>query len=910
VLLRVGKGSDAKPVVALGLPESSRNQPDFAGTRQGILERELIRQALLIAARDELGIATRDELLDDQPPWKGEGPPMEVVLLFRGGECHALVRRGEGDKAEILLRKDLGTDPDRIKYVPELTVMAESLARTEFPALLKQLGLAGEPNRIRDDGAVPADVEQRLDQLGLVDHIAAVRSLHEAIRADGESPARLSALARAYAQLGVLCEYQWSPAHRAFKARAILYAERLLTRDPKSATALRTRAFVRALVGRHDLALADLDEANRIDAETKTVTPAPSWLPVIDAYLKSDRKRLAIKDGPHPRLAALLSMMVVEKPPGTRVLVQAARDVASLDADCGRAYDVICGNGQIGDLHVATQMGPDAFTKLFPIKLKSLKSLPDPVKKPLNQNRDELTLVGELDKAGLPGEDGGEPSWGVLAHLAREARFVHAWRRLFFMTGQWHVPAGEYFDDVRPFVEKHRFYPYLQYLALAPQEGIPALTTMADRMDLAEIETTELPMLQALNGLQHPVFRPAWNLAVLHSTNVAHDYAERLKHLDDHRAHFSHALLIISPYSAYAMATLVESDWDQVQGEVPAWREKVGDAPALIGALGKKYLELKRYDDAEKCLRRYMELSPDRWAYQSLASSYLGRNDRERWKATLDDFLTNTEPAGLEHAQVQVEIANYLMQNERWAEAKKYAEPAAETWAGWAMQCASRCNEGLPDWERAELWIRRTSERYPDTTWPDWYLFCKRTGHGDAEAARAFAEEFLAAVADRPDLVNPAAAAFFSWSKGEPKKALEYFEKVKDANYNQFLCRMLIADEIGDKGLRGRLLQEFCTKFEKQVPRIVALCKLIRDAHADGGDFPLDLTAVDGMIGRMPARTQGNAAFLIGRYLMNRGQSEPARKYLRLCAESPEPPIWLRTIAADSVRAPDAKKPR
>ena len=56
VILRVGEGGDARPVVALGRPEVSPEMKDRQGTRQGILERELIRQAILIAARDELGL--------------------------------------------------------------------------------------------------------------------------------------------------------------------------------------------------------------------------------------------------------------------------------------------------------------------------------------------------------------------------------------------------------------------------------------------------------------------------------------------------------------------------------------------------------------------------------------------------------------------------------------------------------------------------------------------------------------------------------------------------------------------------------------------------------------------------------------------------------------------------------------
>ena len=94
---------------------------------------------------------------------------------------------------------------------------AEELSRTEFPALLKRLGAGGTPNVARADGGVPADVERRLETLSMVEVFGAVRALHEAIRRDGESPARLAALARAYAQLGVLTDFLWHPGAPCFQ---------------------------------------------------------------------------------------------------------------------------------------------------------------------------------------------------------------------------------------------------------------------------------------------------------------------------------------------------------------------------------------------------------------------------------------------------------------------------------------------------------------------------------------------------------------------------------------------------------------------------------------------------------------------------------------------------------------------
>ena len=58
--------------------------------------------------------------------------------------------------------------------------------------------------------------------------------------------------------------------------------------------------------------------------------------------------------------------MAVEYPAGDPPAVQAARDVLGADADCYRAYDVICESGQLGDLHVATVAGPGGVHEALP----------------------------------------------------------------------------------------------------------------------------------------------------------------------------------------------------------------------------------------------------------------------------------------------------------------------------------------------------------------------------------------------------------------------------------------------------------------------------------------------------------------------------------------------------------------
>ena len=177
---------------------------------------------MLIAARDEMGLATRDEVLGDAPS-SAEAKPVELASVWRtDGPSKVVVLRGEPEAAEPILEHAAEPVPNEVGILAMIVPTAETLSRSEFPRVLKTLGASGEPNKVRSDAALPAKVEVRLAGLGFVEHFAAIRDLHDAIRASGESPVRLGALARGYAQLGVLSEFRWNPAHKAFKARAML----------------------------------------------------------------------------------------------------------------------------------------------------------------------------------------------------------------------------------------------------------------------------------------------------------------------------------------------------------------------------------------------------------------------------------------------------------------------------------------------------------------------------------------------------------------------------------------------------------------------------------------------------------------------------------------------------------------
>jgi hypothetical protein len=198
-VLTVGKANDAKQVVILGRPAGVRDIPEFSQpSRPDMLPREMVRQAVLIAARDELGLATRDEVIDETPADTKEGGAgiVEVVSFIRDNRSHEIIRRLEDAQSETIIAHETPTAPGRDLDLLKLLASAESLSRDGFPKVLMGLGLATKPNAVRDEALLPAKVDDRLTSLDFLDVLLAVRDLHGAMKDDGESASRLGALAR------------------------------------------------------------------------------------------------------------------------------------------------------------------------------------------------------------------------------------------------------------------------------------------------------------------------------------------------------------------------------------------------------------------------------------------------------------------------------------------------------------------------------------------------------------------------------------------------------------------------------------------------------------------------------------------------------------------------------------------
>jgi len=928
VIVRGGEG--VRPVVALAGPTRTRDPRALVVISHGLLARELVRQALLIAARDELGLATRDEVLGETLPTGTGGEEIDLAavhglareeltgvgasyaaMLSGQGEHRAYLRRSDGRRFQTLWRGELPGPGEPADATARLVAAAEALSRDGFPGGLRKLGLEGKPNARRDDAGLPAGVEDGVDRLDFAGPFAAVRALHEAIRSDGESPARLGALVRGYALLGVLAEFHWHPAHKAFKARSLLYGQRLAARDPKGPWGLWHRAYAEALAGMHRQALADLSEA-RSRADAGGGPQPPDWVGLIEAYARDEPERLGDASGPHAGLAALLRMSAVEHPLTTGQTLRAAQAVVGRYPDCFRAVDTMCRVGGVSNLHVATEIGPQALARSLPEWLRALDSLPEDVRKaPDRPGGGEVALTEALDRAGAPDRDRGEPSWGALAHLVRETQFVQVYRRLHFMRVLWSVPVDEYWAGSRAAVAGHRFRPYLETLALPPRESARAFDALVERLDPTDLDLNEVDLLRAVYNPQIQDRIHLWSTALDNSdTTLARDLAELVQSLTPaDQVNYARLLLGVSPHSRYARGVLLEHDWERAGPHLADWEKDSGDSPALLGALARRYSALGKTDEADRMLTRYIKLSPEHWAYAMLAGNRKARGDLKGWQAALDEFLESGADPGLEHARVRVEIADHYMGMGRWEEARPYAEEAAATWADWAMACAGRCAEGMRDWTQAELWARRRSERYPDTLWAAWYLFCERTGHGDAGAARAFADQFLE---EAGGTAAAGTAGYFYWAGGEPKKAFDVFRKAYEATHSAPDClgALMVADELGDAAARREFLDTLASKHRDQAPKTVQIWETFRDALDRGGLRPADLESVERLLQTIPAERRGNTEFIVAQFLKNHGPADDAQSYLRRVAGSPGVDEWMRLIARGALRGAGEGKAR
>ena len=353
-------------------------------------------------------------------------------------------------------------------------VDAEALSRTAYVEALEKCGFQGKANELHNERGVPEEIEKNLAEMVFTSQFIAVRRLHELLRTDGESPARLGALVRGYANLGVLTEFHWHPEHKVFKARALLYAQRMVARDAQSPEALWHRAYALALTGLHLPAMEDLAAAEKAwkEANEGNRGVRPGWVDLIDALCRFDSKRLSAEptDARWSQLADLLRFLAVEMSGERTMKVATALAILPKMPECYRIHEGVCAYRGVSTGHRATTEWLQIVGRTLYPRLAAMPGLPEPVAKIVGdvapdalaenmgeefQTRAAVTRAllesgkpqpaagGKKGKPKAPSADGGEPSWAALGLMIRELSFVQVWRRADFeMNMSRHAPRA------------------------------------------------------------------------------------------------------------------------------------------------------------------------------------------------------------------------------------------------------------------------------------------------------------------------------------------------------------------------------------------------------------------------------------------------------------------------------------
>jgi tetratricopeptide (TPR) repeat protein len=325
--------------------------------------------------------------------------------------------------------------------------------------------------------------------------------------------------------------------------------------------------------------------------------------------------------------------------------------------------------------------------------------------------------------------------------------------------------------------------------------------------------------------------------------------------------------------------------WDDVSKNAAAW-EKQAQHPVLLLHLGQRYIELKRSEDAVRCIENAIAISPDAIAFKLLAAGYKGAGKMDKWQEALERYIA-LNPPGLEPARVRVDLAKELMRQKQWQKAKPFADAAAATGADWAMQCASECYEGLGRWDESELWIRRSTERY-ENSYARWFMWCKRTGHGDLAAATKVVTDRFQDVSQIAAPVDLQQMGFFYDLTGKSEQAMWAFKAWHKAEPNgdvSTLMLLLALDENDEPELRDKVVKNYPDRNKGPLDWLPVV---FRESLARGEKAKLDLDAADKHIAGSAAKFQPVGCYFVGRFLEQRGHKADAIRYYRRCVDAPE----------------------
>ncbi|NLS93424.1 MAG: hypothetical protein GXX96_14800 [Planctomycetaceae bacterium] len=919
------------------------------GRISGELVREILRQGVLIAARDELRLPTRDATLRE-PFVDQDGnklQPLEATTVARLNEpLQIRLTRRDGREQHEIWKAEYEQKHGGYRVYTDLIPLVEADSRTVLVDALRRAGYGvesgteGEPTPLASDegpesgeadvaAEIPEEIRQQLLVMHVAPQFAAVRWAHGVNAEHGQTTESLSALVRGYAHLAMLTEGYWNSMSRAYKARALLYAERMVAAYPDSSQAAWHRAYALAIVGIHGAALAELKGiAEKFGEDEPPADRVPGCMTLIEPCCRYDGQGLldaAAEDASLLPLAHFLNLRVALAIADDRLLISACQEALKHNPDTYEIYSVLATTGELAIIRMAAQTAPAAMSAHLPIHFKALKDLPEPAQLPMpaegprwlsrlfDGGQDDAPVgpsphqaAGALVDAGRVGADSAEPSWGVLGRMIQEENLLLSVQILNAMANAVRYSLEDSVAELMPLVDGHPYASYIESYRIHRDEKPNEFAEIVSDLRFVEPQYHMVPALRrfcyiktnesrtlgvdAVNACSHDF--TAYSL--LFSRWYGNWEAKEAKDKDMFAREFKE----VSPHCPEILQTEIALTSEPTQKQLLEWEEAAAGFPDTLAVLGRRHWWLRQCDDAARCMEKSVSASPSNGVFSELAEVYETLGKSELYVPTLERSL-EFETYGLGHASIHSKIAHWLMDGGKWEEAEPHALKAAETYSAWGMECAARCYEGLEDWENSELWIRRESESYGRRSRLDWYLWCRRTGRGDLEAARQQAREYLDPASTQGTYRTLGDCSTFYLLEGDRRRAFDRLRPyVREGPDVMIIARLLLmAVEFKDRDLQDKACQEiekwFTPKedyFGNATPefaRLVVATLRSKDPQKPDLEAMSKIMKLDDTLwGRRHSRNyRTEYGYIFGRILELDGQLEEAKTYYRQVAD-------------------------
>ncbi len=731
----------------------------------GLLPRELARQAFLIAAREELGLATRDQSLRETSLSDSKIELLLTVDATLDGNCLIKISQHEGDKEKAIWSKTLEFQPNSKQTYPSLITQLETLSRGEFVDLLVELGAEkptedpSEETKAKDEPPSEqqlAELDQQLSEVDLTAQFLTVRKIRQLLDSQGESPELLGRLANAYANLGFLTEGYWGATSRVLKARSLIYAERLRAKYDDYLFGRWHWAYARALAGIHFAALEQLDDPLPEGIDIGDLPSLPAWAEMIEPYCQYDTEGLGqlAETGNHwARYLRFWSFYLSDE---KRRINSTAEETMN---DCPLAFNLyspLAHKGSLGTMHRVSRASMSAMYYACANGWAENAELPAAVQEAASQPPTKASPLigwGSVLEALREEEDHADPSWQILATMLEDTAVHVAAGNLYIAScGSTEQSKVPYVEAFLPALKNHPHRGYFVSRKFSAKNEPEEVTKACRDLRFVDpslwIGSDTYYVWSHKNSRDESVGYDGYYGASRDFTANSLFVNSKRKKLDDKfRIMLLRELKKISPYSPMVLVNEIKGQLKEAKQtkpeELAAWEERAGFSATAWHQLGEFYLKRLEYENSCRCYETSFGLSPTYTTARDWGWAYEYAKELDKVVPTMKLYLEE-EDFGLGHSNIHYEIARFYLRHNRAEEAKPHALESAQSWSGRGLSIAAKVCERLELHEEAEKWFHELSESYPTYSGLNWYLWLRRSGiEDDIEEGRRLALQQL-----------------------------------------------------------------------------------------------------------------------------------------------------------------------